>query len=426
MSISKQIDYPKVRTFLESIARNSKSSKNTYEMGLKHFQYFLTQNCSNIDTKYNSKNSSNNNKIVYHKKEEEDERYYNVETILDPLQDGIINVYELIDAFVSYLLRIRQQDGSPIAATSITLYVYSVRSYFQYFDIDINPAKFRRKVRLPKVAREDEEPLDANDIRKLLLACSNRRLKAYILVLASGGMRATEGLAIRNQDIDFTVSPTKIHIRKEYAKTRVARDIYISDEATSYLKQWLSWKFREDRVIKNSKRLGSTPMPDDLVFSPFRGSDPKSMYQKMIVEFRRLLSIAGIDARKEISRRRKYTPHSLRRFAKSVISDTANQDYSEWFLGHKKSPYYIKKEYELREIYRTKCMLHLTFLDYTTSDSISKDIEARLEEKDRLIATLQEKDLMSKDALATLSDRLLRLETKLAASEEGNNPSTIG
>jgi integrase len=69
------------------------------------------------------------------------------------------------------------------------LRVYAIRSYFQYYDIDINPAKFRRKVRLPKVAREDEQPVDAMDIRKILLACNNRRLKAYILVLASGGMR---------------------------------------------------------------------------------------------------------------------------------------------------------------------------------------------------------------------------------------------
>jgi hypothetical protein len=39
-----------------------------------------------------------------------------------------------------------------------------------------------------KVAREDEEPLDAKDIRKILLACDIRRLKAYLLVLASGGI----------------------------------------------------------------------------------------------------------------------------------------------------------------------------------------------------------------------------------------------
>jgi hypothetical protein len=66
-------------------------------------------------------------------------------------------------------------------------------------------------------------------------------------------MRALEGLAIRLCDIDFTSSPTKIHIRKEFVKTRMARDIYISDEATHCLRQWIDWKYRDKRR-KNRER----------------------------------------------------------------------------------------------------------------------------------------------------------------------------
>jgi integrase len=73
------------------------------------------------------------------------------------------------------------------------------------------PSKFRRKVKIPKMYREDE-PLDVSDIRKILLSCNNRRLKIYLLVLASGCMRTAEALAIRLKDIDFIVSPTKVHI----------------------------------------------------------------------------------------------------------------------------------------------------------------------------------------------------------------------
>lgn len=144
----------------------------------------------------------------------------------------------------------------------------------QYYDIDIIPSKFGRKVRLPKVAGEDEEAIDASDIRKILPVCNNCRLKAYLLVLASGGMRAVEALAIRYGDVDFTVNPTRVHVRKEFAKTRVSRDIYNSDEATVFLKQWLDWKYREDRIIKNGKHLTSHPMPEYLVFGSFVGSNP--------------------------------------------------------------------------------------------------------------------------------------------------------
>lgn len=93
----------------------------------------------------------------------------------------------------------------------------AVRSYFAYHDIDVVPSKFKRKVKMPKAYREDEEALDVQDIRNLLLVCNNRRLKAYILLLASGGFRAIEALAIILKDIDLSLSPMKVHVRKEYA-----------------------------------------------------------------------------------------------------------------------------------------------------------------------------------------------------------------
>ena len=179
-----------------------RSSKKAYSSGLLHLNNFILRHYSN----------------------------YNLETILKPLLKNKINIYEFFEGFVSYLLETR----IGIAPKSILLYVTALRSYFAYYDIDVIPSKFRRKVRLPKVHREDEEPLDVSDIRKILLSCNNRRLKTLILVLASGGMRVGEALAVRNKDLDLSVSPTKVHIRKEYSKTRVAREVYISEEATEY------------------------------------------------------------------------------------------------------------------------------------------------------------------------------------------------
>jgi Phage integrase family len=237
---------------------------------------------------------------------------------------------------------------------------------------------------MPKAYREDEQALDVNDIRKILLSCNNRRLKAYLLVLASGAMRAVEGLAIRLKDIDFSVSPTKIHIRKEYAKTRVARDIFISDEATHYLKQWLNWKYDNEKRPRTSN-------PDDLVFTLQNSTNPNGVYVKILEEFEKLLDITGFGERKEGTKRRKVTLHSLRRHAKSVISNQVNQDYSEWFLGHNKSPYYTIKETERRDIYATKCMKYLTFLDYATLEATGKNIEAKLQEKDIEMQSIKQK-----------------------------------
>ena len=345
-----EIRFQQVMTFLSSIERNSLKSRNAYQNGLIHFQRFLSQRYPN----------------------------YNLETILKPLAENKINPYELLDNFISYL------QISNLTPSSIKLYMTSVRSYFAYNDVDLIPSKFKRKVKMPKSYRGDEEPLDASDIRKILLACNNRRLKTYLLVLASGGMRAVEGLAIRIKDIDFSVNPTKIHIRKEYAKTKVARDIYISNEATHYLKQWLDWKYNNPERPRRQDE-------NDLVFTIYRNKNPNTLYIKVLKEFQKLLAIVGLDERKEggKQRRRKITLHSFRRFTKSVISDQASQDFSEWALGHNKSPYYTKKEYERREIYATKCMKYLTFLDYTTLEARGKSIEANLREKDREMKDLE-------------------------------------
>ncbi len=345
---------PKLAAFLNSIERNSKSSKHAYFSGLIHLNNFIFSKYSN----------------------------YNCETILEPLLKNKINIYELFEGFISYLLETRVG----MAPKSISFYVTAIRSYFAYYDIDVIPSKFRRKVRMPKIYREDEEPIDGSDIRKILLSCNNRRLKTLILVLATGGMRVGEALATRNMDLDFSVSPTKIHIRKEYSKTRVARDVYISEEGTNYLKQWLDWKYKNPDRERKFK-------PEDLVFTVYQSKNPLGLYTKIWHEFDKLLKIVNMDEKKEggINNRKKITLHSFRRFVKTVISNQVGQDYSEWFLGHSKSPYWTLKEANRREIYATKCMKYLTFLDYSTLEITGKDIESKLEEKDKQIKSMKAK-----------------------------------
>jgi hypothetical protein len=226
-----------------------------------------------------------------------------------------------------------------------------------------------------------------------------------MLVLASGGFRANEALAMRLKDVDFTIKPTKVHVRSEFAKTRVARDVYISDEATHYLKEWIKWKYREQEQEQPEDQ-------EDLIFTVYKDTTrrPATIYVKVLTEFEKLLASVGLDERDEgKQRRRKITFHSFRRYVKTVISDQVSQDYSEWFLGHNKSPYYTKKEPDKREIYATKCMKYLTFLDYTTLEAIGKNIEAKLSEKEKEIQLLRQRDAMNTDAIGSLSDQLANI-----------------
>ena len=390
----------KVRTFLESVERNSIDTRNSYHMGLSRFQDFLEQSdkYSPLNTEsilsYLVNNGGGNNVSS------------NVNVTITR-----IDLYELLDDFVSYLIKLN------ISVRTITSYLGAARSYFGYYDIDVIPSKFRRRVKVPKLYREDEEPIDAADIRKILLSCNNRRLKAFILVLASSAMRAREALAIRLKDIDDSVSLTKIHVRKEYSKTRVARDVYIS-EASSYLNQWIDFKYRDKGV--GSEQWNKKKIPDDLVFSVYSTGKPQPshVYVKILSEFEKLLTIAGLGELKEGMNRRKITLHSFRRHAKSVISNQVNQDYSEWFLGHSKSPYYTLKEPERREIYATKVMRYLTFLDYSALESGQKSIEEKLAAREQEIFSLKHDNNVTTTTVQTLSDQVFHL-TKLVEDLQG-------
>ena len=52
-------------------------------------------------------------------------------------------------------------------------------------------------------------------------------------MIASGGFRAMEALAIRNCDLDYSALPTKVKVRKEFAKNRVSREVYITKQHIS-------------------------------------------------------------------------------------------------------------------------------------------------------------------------------------------------
>jgi hypothetical protein len=61
-------------------------------------------------------------------------------------------------------------------------------------------------------------------------------------------------------------------------------------------------------------------------------------------------------------------------------------------------------------------MKQLTFLDYTSIEVTTKEVETRLREKDMEIERLRNLDALSRDAIRELSDRLMRLEAKFNGS----------
>lgn len=348
---------PKVQQFLSSKERGTIYHNSCYKTSLVYLYQFMV-------TKYSS---------------------LTLETIIDSINSKTIDVYKFLDGFVAFI------QTKKLSQSSINQYLIGVKSYLQFHDVDIVPYKFKKRVTVPKVPREEELAIDQNDIRTILQQCHNRRLKAYLLVLASSGVRATEACSLRLCDIDFNENPTKIHIRAQYTKTKHSRNVYISDEATQYLKNWV--EHRHSLILDKTRKIDKK-ISESLVFQVFNANNrnvtPLTIYNKLVQQFHNLLDTTDFGQRKDGMQRRQITFHSFRRYVKTTISDSlAGSDYSEWFLGHSKSTYYVSKPEVRAEIYKTKVMKYLTFLEYSMLEATGKSLEARM------VEFAKEKQIMS-------------------------------
>ena len=274
-----------------------------------------------------------------------------IDDLIKKIKEGNKDVFEVLNEYGSHL------GDTNISSITIKQRVVTVKNFFEYHDIDISPRKFKLKVKLPRTIRRNKEALSKEDVTDILNACSDIRLKTYVMLLASTGMRAQEALSLRIKDIDLDEKsmPARFSVRGEFTKTRTDRIGFLTNEMAQQLKLWLDYKYRTRRVSYNNMQNTSsknrtiteyrTPTKDDtdLVFAVYQNKiTPKiiSLYQDLVKSFAKTLDRMGKGVREDGNeRRRQITLHSFRRFVKTTISDLGYADYSEYFIGHSGSTY---------------------------------------------------------------------------------------
>ena len=395
------LNLPLVRNYFENTNIMSKSTAEEYINRLKIFNAFLYKEYDGI----------------------------NIETILEKIKDGTIDTYSILSKYSA------DQKNCNISSTTIKQRVVTVKNFFEYYDIEISPRKFKLKVRLPKVVRKNKEAISKEDIADILNHCSDIKLKTYVMLLAATGTHATEALHIRIKDIDFEKHPAELYVRGENTKTRADRTIFLTEEVTNQIKAWLKYKYRTRRVchhIKESneknidkKTINEYRTPSlkktDLLFASANNSNQppgsRSLYINLSSSFAKTLDRMGKGEREDNNeRRRQITFHSFRRFVKSTISDLGYSDYSEWFIGHAGSTYYRKKDSEKVEIFR-KIEPYLTFLNVYQLERQGADIQFKIEELEYLNQTFRERDKTKDDSISMLADQLVLVTERLKELE---------
>ena len=400
-SVSRLLEDQTVKDFISTIASMNKSTAGQYLNRLNIFSNFLQIEHNGIK----------------------------INDLVNKIKDDSTDPYSILSRYCAFL-----KSSNTISSITIKQRVVTIKNFFEYCDIDINPRKFKLKVRLPKVIRRNKEALSKKDVIEILNNCSDIRLKTYVMLLAATGMRASEALNIQIKDIGFDNRPATIYIRGENTKTKTDRIIFLTDEVTNQLNTWLKYKHRTRRVcyqnksvvVENNKKtitVYRTPniQKKDLVFSGHQSDqapDPSSLYVDLSSSFAKTLDRMGKGEREDHNeRRRQITFHSFRRFVKSTISDLGYSDYSEWFIGHAGSTYYRKKESEKIEIFR-KIEPYLTFLNVYQLERQGADIQAKIEELEFLNQSLRERDKSKDDSISLLADQIVNLTERLKEIEQ--------
>ena len=342
-------------------------------------------------------------------------RYYlSVDELVEQINEGRIDPYGVLHQYAIHLKKVNNVSNLTLKQRVVTL-----KNFLEYNDVDISPRKFKFKVKLPRIVKKSKEALTKEDIVDILNSCADIRLKTYVMLLASTGMRAVEALSVRVTDIDLHT--LKLSVRGEFTKTKTERTIYLTSELGNQLSAWLSYKYRTRRICHSNNADKTTteyrtPKKNgtDLIFAVHQlNPDPNYLYKNLRILFAKTLDRTGRGTREDGNeRRREITLHSFRRFVKTTISDLGYQDFSEYFIGHSGSTYWTKKESEKAEIFR-KIEPYLTFLNVHELERQGADIESKIGELEDLNQSFRERDKMKDDAIAHLSDQLLALTARM-------------
>jgi integrase len=314
-----------------------------------------------------------------------------LDSLLEELKSGKIDLYELFSKFVTYEVREKVQKNF-ISTKTLNQRVKHIKHFLEANDVTINQTKFKMKIKLPKEIKREKEGITKDQVREILAACDDIRLKTYVMFLASTGWRASEALSMQLQDIDFDRNPVRVNLRGENAKTRTDRHTYLTQETVTQLKSWLDFKYRErtikqyydkntGKIVYKVLHLKPVRRPDDYVFMPYHDELETTVeyaYKNLSRRFGELLDRMNVKFRRD-SKRREVSLHSFRHFVYTTIDGLGQNQFAEYFIGHSNSTYWRKPESEKIATF-LKIEPYLTFMDVAALEAKGADMETKTEQ----------------------------------------------
>jgi len=307
------------------------------------------------------------------------------EQYLGTLKQSDSDPIGVLDEYYTFLA----SGEKPLASNSIRNYLVIAKDFLNYLGCRIYIEDIKQRFRLPKNRHVYEEGLTKDTINRIL-RFANPKLATSILMLCSSGMRISELLQLRLQDIDFEKNPTTILVRAETAKSRETRITCISSEATNALQDYIKrCKISNHLFIKNNHKSEEDYIKNVVV--------TRQSFEQMLRHVRN--NIPELNKKNENGRNSIHF-HALRAWFKTQVTDAHQSDFAEALMGHKslKLVYYRQNEKARAQ----------TYLDVEHALTI-----AETEKIDQNYSQMQKDNQELRGIVDNLSRQLQNLEKKI-------------
>jgi len=232
-----------------------------------------------------------------------------------------------------FFLFVKSMDEKKTAPkTAHTRYV-AVREWFKYHDIVI-PDKIRddaKRLKPKGGKRTDFEFFDRKMIQEIL-AHGDVRFRAFVLVLASSGIRLGEALNLKWHNLTvpdrlkYPEKPASLFI--EESKTGFSRKVYISREAENALDEWRKVIPQYlKKAEKKARNLGKVSNHHNDAMFPVSLTVTYEVWDAA-------LSDAGLLKKDDRTGRTRLNIHRLRNFFSVQVASAVGTQVSELLLGH--------------------------------------------------------------------------------------------
>ncbi|MGC2570109.1 MAG: site-specific integrase, partial [Candidatus Nitrosopolaris sp.] len=311
-------------------------------------------------------------------------------------------------------------ENKEITAGTVANVLKPIKTLLEMNDVTfINWKKIKRV--LPKVRRYALDRIPTIDEIQNIVEAADIRGKPLTLVFVSSGIR--EGAIAQLKVADYTrlEGVGRLVVYNGDPERYVT---FISPEACSALDKYLTFRREHGEIISTNSPLFRDKF-DPIKKQEGRGHhghtrrDAKEIVVSMngssiIQYYNRLLFSIGIRSQKK--RRHDFSVHGFRKYFKTRAEQAGMKSINvEILMGHSvgiSDSYYRPTEKELLQDYLRITDALTVYPENRLRHELevrSKNIEVNLQEKERELEELRHNDKVKEDALATLSDQVMKL-----------------